>query len=160
MPGWNRRRTACSTSETSQLQLAARSGSVQQSVFVFRAPKLDSDPRLDPYRQRTAALSIGRTLELYMWVDTWTVKPGPWARWRRKDDAPREAILLYLRSARPGDGFDTDAAVYPDEIETELRAWSAGWIRYAGQVYRLRWISDDEAWPVLDGWVWHDGRKD
>ena len=73
---------------------------------------------------------------------------GPF--WRRREVRPVERPEWLLLPASPEEqevvgGFYDDGIVFPEDLETQLRDWADGRLPRGGEVFRLEWMSGEDA---------------
>jgi hypothetical protein len=103
------------------------------------------DTRLDPYRDRVAALTreseiVGHVLILTQHYSTPTGGHLWWRRW-----ADREVAVPDVKTL---DGSLYDDPVNDSEQETELDRWIRDEFPLLGEILKMRWLSRDEALEV------------
>jgi hypothetical protein len=101
------------------------------------------DPRLDPYRNRMAALlrhhqTVGHVLFL---TERWSIQLGGILWWRRWS-ADRELAQPLVTMGR-GDIFDQP--LDEPELTLELDAWARNEFPLVGELLELQWLTTEEA---------------
>lgn len=107
------------------------------------------DPRLDPYRNRVAAVRSddGQLCgHLFVKTDFMHEQVGGHLWWRRWS-APEEFAVCYLNAADADSPLPefTDFWVTPDALDDELADWAAARMTYVGETYALSWLSAEES---------------
>ena len=109
--------------------------------------RLPSDPRVDPYRDRVAALSRRGSLAGHVLILTehYATQTGGHLWWRRWGP-DREVAVPHLEML---DGSYDDSPIGDDDLETELAQWSRDEMPVLGERLQMRWLEVDEALAVV-----------
>lgn len=101
------------------------------------------DARLDPYRDRMAALYRSGALAGHVLVLTerWAFRRGGhlwWRRWEPDRELAQPLVQLL-------DGTEFDHPVHEAHLEPELEQWSRGEFALLGELFDMVWLSQEEA---------------